>query len=154
MGVVRHYRNLYAASEAARMGLHGGNRLVSTSLLEGLAFVSLVGEFVAGLHHDDHDWEASMIATNRARCAIEHRLATTIPINPSALSYSVADDASIALEATVIMSRLTSVMWDDVGVARLSRGLKRSMSELSAMRDKADRLWDMARGRGGREVVA
>ncbi len=39
-------------------------------------------------------------------------------------------------------------------MARTSRGLKRAVSELLAMRDKANRLWDMARGRGGREVIA
>ncbi|KAL3816946.1 hypothetical protein ACHAXA_001774 [Cyclostephanos tholiformis] len=153
-GIARRYRNLYAAGEAARTGLHGGNRLASTSLLEGLVFGSSVGEFVAGLRHDDRDREASMIATDGARRAIERRLATAIPIDPSASSHSVVDDASIALEATAIMSRLRSVMWDDVGVARTSRGLERAVSELSAMRDEADRLWDMAGGRGGREVVA
>jgi L-aspartate oxidase len=152
---VRRYCNLYAAGEAARTGLHGGNRLISTSLLKGWVFGSSVGEFVARLHHDNHDWEASMIATDRAQCAIERRLATTIPIDPSALpSHSVIDDASIALEATAIMSRLKSVMWDDVGVARTSRGLECAVSELSAMRDEANRLWDMAGGRGGREVIA
>ena len=42
-GGVRQYCNLYAVGKAARMGLHGGNRLASTSLLEGLVFGSFMG---------------------------------------------------------------------------------------------------------------
>ena len=42
-GGVRQYCNLYAAGEAARKGLHGGNPLVRTSLLEGLGFGSSMG---------------------------------------------------------------------------------------------------------------
>jgi L-aspartate oxidase len=42
-GGVRQYCNLYAAGEAARKGLHGGNRLVRMSLLKGLVFGLSVG---------------------------------------------------------------------------------------------------------------
>merc|ERR1712232_991434 len=39
---------LYSAGEAARTGLHGGNRLASTSLLEGLVFGASVADYVGG----------------------------------------------------------------------------------------------------------
>jgi L-aspartate oxidase len=35
---MRRYCNLYAAKEAARVGLHGDNQLASASLLKGLVF--------------------------------------------------------------------------------------------------------------------
>ena len=36
---------LYSAGEAARTGLHGGNQLASTSLLEGLVYGGAVADF-------------------------------------------------------------------------------------------------------------
>ncbi|KAL7451144.1 hypothetical protein ACHAXS_000242, partial [Conticribra weissflogii] len=48
-GTKRYYCHLYAACEAARTGLHGGNRLASTSLLGGLVFGSSAGEVAVGM---------------------------------------------------------------------------------------------------------
>jgi aspartate oxidase len=45
----RCYLNLYAAGKAARTGLHGGNQLASTSLLEGHVFSSSMGKVADGL---------------------------------------------------------------------------------------------------------
>ena len=146
----RYYRNLYAAGEAARTGLHGGNRLASTSLLEGLVFGSSVGEIVSG------NREEIAMTTDAARRAIERRLAHAFPMTyaPSSSQRSVVDETHLAIEASEIMARLRSVMWDDVGVARTHRGLERAVSELSGIRDEADRLWDVGGGTGGRAVVA
>ncbi|KAL3798748.1 hypothetical protein ACHAW5_008756 [Stephanodiscus triporus] len=153
--VRRRYRNLYAAGEAARTGLHGGNRLASTSLLEGLVFGSSVGEVVAGAVDDGNDTtEATRAATDRARRVIERRSATTIPSSSSSSSSSTSrpDDAVVAREASAALTRLRSVMWEDVGVVRSVSGLERASSELSAILDEADRLWDG--GGGTREVAA
>ena len=62
-----------------------------------------------------------------------------------------ANDA-ITREATAILTRLKSVMWNYVGVVRTSAGLEHAVSELTAMCDEAERLWDT--GEGGREAVA
>ena len=148
----RNYRNLYAAGESARTGLHGGNRLASTSLLEGLVFGSSVGEAVA----------ASASGADRARRAVERRLATTIPATsgPSSSPSSHRGDGAVAAEASAILARLKSVMWEDVGVIRSRTGLERAVSELSAMLYEADRLWveaacsDSGSGGGGREAAA
>jgi L-aspartate oxidase len=156
----RHYRNLYAAGESARTGLHGGNRLASTSLLEGLVFGSSAGEAVAAA--SGAGGGPTSPAVERARRAVERRLATTIPSTnagpPS--SSSSRDGGAVAAEASAILSRLKSVMWEDVGVIRSRAGLERAVSELSAMLDVAEGLWEEAArgcsggGGGGREAAA
>jgi L-aspartate oxidase len=147
----RQYRNLYAAGEAARTGLHGGNRLASTSLLEGLVFGSSIGDVVATADHDD-----SAFMTDRARRAIERRLVTSVgpyySTSSSSDSRSATTNAYIAREAAAILTRLKSVMWNDVGVVRTPAGLDRAVSELTAMCNEAERLWDT--GEGGREAAA
>jgi len=146
----RQYRNLYAAGEAARTGLHGGNRLASTSLLEGLVFGSSIGDVVATADHD------SAFMTDRARRAIERRLVTSVgpyySTSSSSDSRSATTNADIAREAAAILTRLKSVMWNDVGVVRTPVGLDRAVSELTAMCNEAERLWDT--GEGGREAAA
>ncbi|EED87355.1 l-aspartate oxidase, partial [Thalassiosira pseudonana CCMP1335] len=106
------YRNLYAAGEAARTGLHGGNRLASTSLLEGLVFGSSVGEIVAGQSRGGRVDDGGMYGDASSR------------------------------EATAILTHLKSLMWDNVGVVRTPAKLALAVSELAAIRDQADRLWE------------
>ena len=149
------YRNLYAAGEAARTGLHGGNRLASTSLLEGLVYGASVGEMVAGFVKDDSDQaalegrEKVMETMNQARHAIEHRLVMEqkgmMNGQGSAVdgrNASSPADSRISQEAVAILADLKSIMWDNVGaVVRTPSKLELAVSELTAIRDQADRLW-------------
>ncbi|KAL7496368.1 hypothetical protein ACHAWT_005072 [Skeletonema menzelii] len=154
------YGNLYAAGEAARTGLHGGNRLASTSLLEGLVYGASVGEMVAGVVSDGTDdralenRERVMETMHQARYAIEQRLALEQSTDSS--TTAVAVDEGVRKEATAILTNLKSIMWDNVGVVRTPSKLALAVSELSAMRDEADRLWNSDGGGGGAgwEVVA
>jgi L-aspartate oxidase len=145
----REYCNLYAAGEAARTGLHGGNRLASTSLLEGLVFGSSVGDIVAA------DDDCAALMADRARQAIARRLVTTVGpycTTTTSSTMTISANDAITREATAILTRLKSVMWNDVGVVRTPAGLEHAVSELTAMCSEAERLWDT--GEGGREAAA
>ncbi|KAL7526959.1 hypothetical protein ACHAXR_008560, partial [Thalassiosira sp. AJA248-18] len=146
------YRNLYAAGEAARTGLHGGNRLASTSLLEGLVYGASVGEMVAGVVGDSTDEaalegrEKIMETMHQARHAIEHRLVLEQSSSPllngiNGRNRNAATDGRICQEAIAILTNLKSLMWDNVGVVRTPAKLALAVSELMAIRDEADRLW-------------
>ena len=159
------YGNLYAAGEAARTGLHGGNRLASTSLLEGLVYGASVGEMVAGVVSDGSDDKALenrervMEMMHQARYAIEQRLAVeqSSPNNTGSSTMSSTVDEGMRKEATAILTNLKSIMWDNVGVVRTPSNLALAVSELSAIRDEADQLWNSSGGGGGAagwEVVA
>ena len=154
------YGNLYAAGEAARTGLHGGNRLASTSLLEGLVYGASVGEMVAGVVNDVSDDKAlenrerAMEMMHQARYAIEQRLAMEQSLSNNNTNTSSTPDDAMRKEATAILTNLKSIMWDNVGVVRTPSKLEMAVSELSAIRTEADQLWNNSNGGAGWEVVA
>ncbi|MHC1789549.1 L-aspartate oxidase [Solidesulfovibrio sp.] len=103
---------LYAAGECACTGLHGANRLASTSLLECLVW----------------GWSAGQDIGKRAggKTAIGRRLLDSIPDWVSPGSNRNEDPALIAQDWATIRN----TMWNYVGINRSSSRLKRAFEDL------------------------
>jgi L-aspartate oxidase len=123
---------LYAAGEAARTGLHGGNRLASTSLLEGLVFGASVADHVGS--------EKGRSRSLAAADAISTMHQST-PSSPNANDMSGKQAESVSSAAQRLLRRVRRVMWDNVGVTRTESGLTRAVGELYSLRDEANELF-------------
>jgi L-aspartate oxidase len=104
--------NLYALGEISCTGLHGANRLASTSLLEGLVFGDRAGRHIEG------------------------RLSESGPLNlpgwsdvpPWDESGLIADADSALIQGD--MQTIQNIMWHYVGLERNTERLSRAIREL------------------------
>lgn len=103
-------RNLYAVGEVACTGVHGANRLASTSLLEGLVW----GERAA--HHIQQQLANGALPMPNGRDIAPWR----------DTGVDVADPALISQD----MSSIKHIMWNYVGLVRTARRLERAMRAL------------------------
>lgn len=126
---------LYAAGEAARTGLHGGNRLASTSLLEGLVYGASVADFVGGSEEGRELGRAARALAERART------------NDARPRRSETGTRRTDEEAERLLDRLRGVMWDEVGVVRTPAGTERAANALASIRDDARDLFGDAPSR-------
>jgi L-aspartate oxidase len=97
---------LWAAGEVASTGLHGSNRLASTSLLEGLVF----------------GWRAGKDAARPA--AIPER-GPAEP--PEAIPEAPPEEA---------WRRLRGIMWERAGLVRTADGLMEGLAQIGALEDE------------------
>jgi L-aspartate oxidase len=102
---------LYVAGEAACTGVHGANRLASTSLLEGLTFGLAAGEDAARRAH---------------KLPVSESLAGVIPDWEPVPGPSNEDPALIAQD----WSALRHTMWNYVGIVRTPERLARAVADL------------------------
>jgi len=118
---------LYAVGECARTGVHGANRLASTSLLEGLVW---------GLRAGEH-------AANRS------------PFSPDGappqrdLSPPPADDV-----LRPSFERVQATMDEHVGLRRTREGLERACQTLRELKKKVERTVDQPPARPAAELRA
>lgn len=119
---------LYAAGEAARTGLHGGNRLASTSLLEGLVFGASVADFVG-------KGEGLMIG-EQARMILSKKKETSASNTMGQPEYK--EDSPMAV---MLLARLKQCMWDNVGVIRTPASLADAIDTLGGIKEEASRLF-------------
>jgi L-aspartate oxidase len=102
---------LYAAGECACTGLHGANRLASTSLLEGMVWGVCA---------------ARDILSSQRRRNLTKKIVSAIPDWESPGSESNEDPALIAQD----WSAIRHTMWNYVGVTRTTQRLNRAFNDL------------------------
>lgn len=95
---------LSCCGEAAATGLHGGNRLASNSLLEGLVFGHICGAAAA------RDIAANHGEVERQR-----------------IVYEIADSQRTQLDIPDVTNSLRSVMWRNVGIERQGQRLEETI---------------------------
>ena len=110
--------NLYAVGEVACTGLHGANRLASTSLLEGLTF----GHFAA----------ESILASPKPQ---EYEVKDWVLSSEQIESEFIEQD----------MFAVKSTLWNYVGVMRSQRNLKRARSILSKLKEDIEDFYKQAK---------
>ncbi len=101
-------KGLYSVGEVSCTGLHGANRLASTSMLEGLVFGYRAAEDIAGR-------KTEIAATNMP--AVKQ------------WNYTGTDSVDNALMLQDFMT-LKYIMWNYVGLIRSKRRLKRATADL------------------------
>lgn len=107
---------LYAVGEVTCTGVHGANRLASTSLLEGLVWGARA---------------ARHIATNQA--------ATVLSTHEKFTKNTFRSAARIDEEdIRVMINEIQSVMWEHVGLVRKTSGLEKAVAKLTVLQKQIE----------------
>lgn len=127
---------LYAAGEAARTGLHGGNRLASTSLLEGLVFGASVADFIGGSEQGRELREIS-----------RQRLDSTTRKTPEFVNglspLDTKKKETVTNRAVQLLGQVRRIMWNHVGLIRTPSGLATAVEALSDIQAEATELHEI-----------
>jgi L-aspartate oxidase len=115
---------LYAVGEVACTGVHGANRLASTSLLEGLVWGTRAARDIAGRFDDSRPYKASEI----------HRW-----YHPK--KEETVDPALVNQDWLTIRS----TMWNYAGVIRTRKRLERAKSDLEYLSHRIEKFYRAAR---------
>eukprot|EP00904_Undaria_pinnatifida_P009191 jgi/Undpi1/5401/HiC_scaffold_2.g00682.m1 len=124
-------RGLFAAGEVACTGLHGANRLASTSLLEGLVWGCSIAEHLADRTMPD---SRDALAASADMAALE---APNVPGNGAPEASPVAIDSA--------WKEIRSTMWEDVGVVRKTSGLREGARALSKLAKRCTGLYETSK---------
>jgi L-aspartate oxidase len=112
-------QNLYAVGEVACTGVHGANRLPSTSLLEGLVWGHRSAKHILSVFRDLKKPDQS-----------------TMPTWQETGSHT-PDPALLQQDLTAIKH----IMWNYVGLVRTSRRLQRALRELRHLENEVERFY-------------
>jgi L-aspartate oxidase len=122
---------LYAAGEVACTGVHGANRLASTSLLEGLVWGTRTGQDI-GRHFD-----------------------RSIPYKESDIHPWYYGGQNEGIDPALINQdwlTIRSTMWNYAGIIRTKKRLERAKADLEYLMHRIEKFYQEARMDGG--VVA
>ncbi len=131
---------LYSAGEAARTGLHGGNRLASTSLLEGLVYGGAVADFVGTPEQGGQ--VRGLMSEILANSSVRKELSESSRMAVNAKKSSPEKMARNNEGAAELLSKLRRIMWDHVGVVRTPMGLTHAVSLVSEIKEEACHLFE------------
>lgn len=109
-------KNLYAVGEVASTGVHGGNRLASNSLLEGLVFAD------RALYRIAETTEPLALAAGRKKAAGLTEWDHTNAKNPDEWVLISHD-----------FKEIRSIMWDYVGIVRSTLRLERAIRRVDVI---------------------
>lgn len=112
-------RNLYAVGEVSCTGVHGANRLGSTSLLEGLVWGARAAEDVQRTLDQD--------CCANADIPPWHDEGLTVTADPALIQQDMAN--------------IQHIMWNYVGLVRSARRLDRAISDLSNLQVDITRFY-------------
>jgi L-aspartate oxidase len=114
-------KRLYAVGEVACTGLHGANRLASTSLLEGLTWGYIAAEDILGLIEEVQDYDLAKI-------------------KDWARGFEEVDLALIAQDQMT----LKQTMWNYVGLSRSQNRLNRARAMFIELHDEIFKFYKNA----------
>ncbi len=106
---------LYAVGEVSHTGLHGANRLASTSLLEGLVWGYFAAEDILKMPSNT-DFPT--------------------PQNPIFTDTKQTNSS----EKKALFQKIKTILWEKVGIVRTSKGLQDAMQELLELQKKIDAM--------------
>ncbi len=111
---------LFAAGEVACTGLHGANRLASTSLLEGLVWGVAIAEQLTAARAMGQDTDLVALTEHASLVPLGHSL------NGTNQSLPLAEAAQVE----AYMAEIRRTLWEHVGVVRRPEGLAHASSHL------------------------
>jgi len=117
---VEGVHDLFAVGEVACTGLHGANRLASTSLLEGLVWGCRAGNYAAETAGTARPIKTSDIPPWRA-------VRSTEPVDPVLVSQD--------------LTNIRTTMWNYVGIVRTGKRLARARSDLDYLSHRVEQFY-------------
>ncbi|CBN74825.1 L-aspartate oxidase [Ectocarpus siliculosus] len=123
---------LFAAGEVACTGLHGANRLASTSLLEGLVWGCSIADHLADRGSKD----------SKDGLAASADMGALAPPRVPGTAAGGGGPVASAKALSSAWKDLRTILWEDVGAVRRSSSLREGAQLLSDLADRCSRLYD------------